>query len=104
MRLIIARRPTWADRTPRAALRTNDCHLQVNSRHSREFTDLIQQVRWCARNDSGMKTIRTGTMRRGVKLVGAVLAVAAVVTGALTVAFDGDTSEYANVLAGSGDS
>jgi hypothetical protein len=50
-----------------------------------------------------MKTIRTGTKRRGVKLVGAVLAGAAVVTGALTVAFDGDTSEYANVLAGSGD-
>jgi hypothetical protein len=44
-------------------------------------------------------------MRRGVvKLVGAVLAGAAVVVaGALTVAFDGDGAGHANVLAGSGD-
>lgn len=47
---------------------------------------------------------RTRTKRRGVKLVGAVLAGAAVVVaGALTVAFDADGSGHANVLAGSGD-
>ena len=51
-----------------------------------------------------MNTNRTRTKRRGVKLVGAVLAGAAVVVaGALTVAFDGDGSGHANVLAGSGD-
>jgi hypothetical protein len=51
-----------------------------------------------------MNTNRTRTKRRGVKLVGAVLAGAAVVVaGALTVAFDGGGSEHANVLAGSGD-
>ena len=47
---------------------------------------------------------RTRTKRRGVKLVGAALAgLAVVVAGALTVAFDGGGSGYANVLAGSGD-
>jgi hypothetical protein len=51
-----------------------------------------------------MNTNRTRTKRRGVKLVGAVLAGAAVVVaGALTVAFDGDGSGHADVLAGSGD-
>jgi hypothetical protein len=51
-----------------------------------------------------MNTIRPRTKRRGVKLVGAVLAGAAVVVaGALTVAFDGDGSGRADVLAGSGD-
>jgi hypothetical protein len=51
-----------------------------------------------------MNTNRTRTKRRGVKLVGAVLAGAAVVVaGALTVAFDGDGSGRADVLAGSGD-
>jgi hypothetical protein len=51
-----------------------------------------------------MNTNRTRTKRRGVKLVGAVLAGAAVVVaGALTVAFDGGGSEHANLLAGSGD-
>jgi hypothetical protein len=47
-----------------------------------------------------MITIRIRAKRRGVKLVGAVLAGAAVVVAAaLTVAFDGHT----DVLAGSGD-
>jgi hypothetical protein len=51
-----------------------------------------------------MNMIRTRTKRRGLKLVGAVLAGAAVVVaGALTVAFDGDGSGHADVLAGSGD-
>jgi hypothetical protein len=51
-----------------------------------------------------MNTIRTRTKRRGVKWVGATLACAAVAAaGALTVAFDGDGSGHANVLAGSGD-
>jgi hypothetical protein len=50
-----------------------------------------------------MNTIRTRTKRRGVKLAGAVLAGAAVAAGALTVAFDGDSSGPAAVLAGSGD-
>jgi hypothetical protein len=51
-----------------------------------------------------MNTIRTQTKRRGVKLAGALLAGAAVVVaGALTVAFDGDGSGHADVLAGSGD-
>jgi hypothetical protein len=51
-----------------------------------------------------MNTNRTRTKRRGVKLVGTVLAGAAVVVaGALTVAFDGGGSGHANVLAGSGD-
>jgi hypothetical protein len=51
-----------------------------------------------------MNTNRTRTKRRGVKFAGAVLAGAAVAAaGALTVAFDGDGSGHANVLAGSGD-
>jgi hypothetical protein len=51
-----------------------------------------------------MNTNRTRTKRRGVKLVGAVLAGAAVVVaGALTVAFDGEGSGRGDVLAGSGD-
>ena len=51
-----------------------------------------------------MNTNRTRTKRRGVKLVGAVLAGAAVVVaGALTVAFDGGGSGRGDVLAGSGD-
>jgi hypothetical protein len=51
-----------------------------------------------------MDTNRTRTKIRGVKFLGAVLAGAAVVAaGALTVAFDGDDSGHANVLAGSGD-
>jgi hypothetical protein len=51
-----------------------------------------------------MNTNRTRTKRRGVKLAGAILAGAAMVAaGALTVAFDGDGSGHANVLAGSGD-
>jgi hypothetical protein len=50
-----------------------------------------------------MDTNRTRTKSRGVKFVAAVLAGAAVaVAGALTVAFDGDGSRHANVLAGSG--
>jgi hypothetical protein len=58
-------------------------------------------------NDRGydlvMDTNRTPTRRRGVKFGGAVLAGAAVVVaGALTVAFDGDGSGHANMLAGSG--
>ena len=51
-----------------------------------------------------MNTNRTRPTRRGVKLVGAALAGAAVVVaGALTAAFDGNDSGRANVLAGSGD-
>ena len=50
-----------------------------------------------------MDTNRTRTKSRGVKFVAAVLAGAAVaVAGALTVAFDGDYSGHANMLAGSG--
>ena len=50
-----------------------------------------------------MDTKRTRTKSRGVKFVAAVLAGAAVaVAGVLTVAFDGDGSRHANVLAGSG--
>jgi hypothetical protein len=65
---------------------------------------VIQQFRWCERNDPEMNTNRTRRKRRGVKLVGAVLAGSAVVVaGALTVAFDGGGSGRANVLAGSGD-
>ena len=51
-----------------------------------------------------MNTIRPRTKRRGVKLVGAAVAGAALVAaGALTVAFDGNGSGHADVLAGSGD-
>jgi hypothetical protein len=51
-----------------------------------------------------MNTYLTRTKRRGVKLVGAVLAGAAVVAaGALTVTFDSNDSGQATVLAGSGD-
>jgi hypothetical protein len=53
--------------------------------------------------DLEMDTNRPRAKRRGVKFGGAVLAGAAVaVAGALTVAFDGDGSGHANVLAGSG--
>ncbi|MDQ1731252.1 MAG: hypothetical protein QOK10_1411 [Pseudonocardiales bacterium] len=51
-----------------------------------------------------MNTIRTRTKRRGVKLVAAAVAGAALVAaGALTVAFDGNGSGHADMLAGSGD-
>lgn len=51
-----------------------------------------------------MNTNRTRTKRRGVRLVGAVLATAAVVgAGALTVALDRGDSGHASTLAGSGD-
>ncbi|PXX07236.1 hypothetical protein [Mycolicibacterium moriokaense] len=49
-----------------------------------------------------MNTHLTPTKRRGVKLVGAVLAGAAVAAAALTVTFDSNNSGHANVLAGSG--
>ena len=65
---------------------------------------MIQEVLGCARDDPWMNTNRTRPTRRGVKLVGAALAGAAVVVaGALTAAFDGNDSGRANVLAGSGD-
>ena len=51
-----------------------------------------------------MDTNRTPTSRRGVKLLGAVVAATAVVTAcALTVALDRDNSGHSATLAGSGD-
>ena len=57
------------------------------------------------RDDPDMNANRTRTKRRdGVKLVGAVLAGAAVVVaGALTLAHAGEGSGHASMLAGSGD-
>jgi hypothetical protein len=51
-----------------------------------------------------MNTNRTATSRRGVKLVGAACAAAAVVgAGVLTVVLDDGGSGHASTLAGSGD-
>jgi hypothetical protein len=51
-----------------------------------------------------MNTKRTPTNRRGVKLIGAACAAAAVVgAGVLTVALDDGDSGHASMLAGSGD-
>ena len=70
----------------------------------RELTEAIQQPRWSAREDLEMNTNRTPTSRRGVKLVGAACAAAAVVgAGVVTVALDDGGSGHANTLAGSGD-
>jgi hypothetical protein len=51
-----------------------------------------------------MKTKRTPTNRRGVKLIGAACAAAAVVgAGVLTVALDNGGATHTSTLAGSGD-